>query len=156
MPPNYRRKAPILNAEQLTSDCTGPQPERTATLSTYYAIRENYLVSIIGASVGVVSVFTAGILPFPWSKSYDVCVEATSEDGLNRFAAAEGNLYLLWNWWAFGFRSDDLDAVATKLMNDLTNQAWQKMWLLQGENLGDEDCRRTLTHPRQVNDTVRP
>lgn len=136
--------ATLAHVEQLATGCPRPQPERTAKLSVYYLEHES---KAYGYAVGLPAAFltglTLGTMPVPWVRNYVACVQTTSADGLNRFAIAEGSITSLQNTWG-GINMRHHQERRAKLLQDLTSQAWHKLWLLQAENLGAEDCSQKL------------
>lgn len=142
--------ATLTKVEELTAGCPRPQPERAANLSVYYLEHASKAYGVaVALPMAFLAGFTLGTMPFPFVRNYVACVQATSEDGLNRFAIAEGSITSLENVWGSSDSKKHKGHTETlerraRLMQDLTGQAWHKLWLLQAENLGGEDCRQKL------------
>ena len=149
-PRSFGYGATLPHIEQLTSSCPIPRPERTANLSVYYLEHSSkvYNAAVLAPLV-LASAYTLGIAPVPMFRNYVACVQTTSPDGLSRFAIAEGSISTLGNVWG---TSDtprhkgkaEMFELRAKLLQDLTSQAWHKLWRLRGENLDAEDCRHRL------------
>jgi len=142
--------ATLTHVDQLTSGCLRPRPERTANLSVYYVehASKTYTYAVM-LPMAYLWGLTLGTMPVPLFRSYVACVQVTSADGLNRFAIAEGNISSVQNVWGGSNTRHHQGKTETterraKLLQDLTSQAWHKLWLLQAENLGAEDCRQKL------------
>ena len=149
-PASFGYGATLPHVEQLTANCPIPRPERTANLSVYYLEHSSkvYNAAVLAPLI-LASGYTLGIAPVPFFRNYVACVQTTSPDGLNRFAIAEGSISTLANVWGQSNTrhyqgKTETFALRAKLLQDLTSQAWHKLWSLQDENLGAEDCRHRL------------
>ena len=92
--------ATLTNVERLTSGCPRPQPQRTANLSVYYLEHANKVYGYgVALPLAFLTGLTLGTVPVPFMRNYVACVQATSADGMNRFAIAEGSISLLQNTW---------------------------------------------------------
>ena len=150
-PASFGYGATLPHIEQLASSCPIPWPERTANLSVYYLEHSSkvynafVLVPLFFGSVYT----TLGIAPIPYFRNYVACVQTTSADGLGRFAIAEGSISSLANVWGQSNTrhhqgKTEMFDLRAKLLQDLTSQAWHKLWQLDAENLDAEGCRQRL------------
>jgi hypothetical protein len=149
-PASFGYGATLTHVDQLASSCPVPWPERTATLSVYYLehVSKAYNAFVF-TPLFFGSVYTLGIAPVPFYRDYVACVQTTSADGLSRIAIAEGSIYTLGNVWGTSNSphhqgKTKMFELRTKLLRDLTSQAWHKLWHLDVENLGAEGCRHRL------------
>ncbi|HSC96597.1 MAG TPA: hypothetical protein VLC73_16670 [Burkholderiales bacterium] len=149
-PRSFGYGATLPHIEQLGSSCPFPRPERTANLSVYYLEHANKLYNtFVLTPLFFGSLYTLGIAPIPYFRNYVACVQTTSADGLGRFAIAEGSISTLGNVWGMGNTrhhqgKTEMIALRAKLLQDLTSQAWHKLWQLDAENLGAEGCRHRI------------
>jgi hypothetical protein len=138
----------VPHVEQLAS-CPRPSPARPATVSVYYLehINKTYHWSLISAG-RLVWAASLGTVPLPLFWNYAACVKVTSPDGLNRFAIAHGKISSVANLWGDGLGRDNIRSARrqriSSLLQDLTSQAWTKVWLAPADDLGAEDCRNRL------------
>jgi hypothetical protein len=145
-PDGFGNGAATPRIDQLAAACPQPPPARPAKVSAYYLEHGN---KVYGWTSRIVAkalwIPTLGTLPLPLSTQFVTCIQTTSDDGLSRYAITEGEISTLVNIWGVGPRFGAERAERTsKLLADLTTQAWAKMWLLEAENLGAEDCRSKL------------
>ena len=142
--------AVLSGVEKLASGCPDTEPRPPAEVSVYYL---EYASKLYGWAVVVptalLSVFTIGITPVPVARNYVACVQATSSDGLDRVAIAEGSISSLENvWggidWRFAKGKTERTQRRVQLMQDLTSQAWHKLWREQDDNLGAQNCTHKL------------
>lgn len=150
-PGSFGYGATLPHIEQLTSSCPIPGPERTANLSVYYLEHASKVYNaVVLAPLFFGSAYaTLGIAPVPYFRNYVACVQTTSPDGLNRFAIAEGSVSSLANVWGQSNTrhhqgKTEMFDLRAKLLQDLTSQAWHKVWQLDAENLDAEGCRQRL------------
>jgi hypothetical protein len=149
-PRSFGYGATLPHIEQLASSCPFPRPERTANLSVYYLEHSSKVYNtFVLVPLFFGSVYTLGIAPIPHFRNYVACVQTTSADGLGRFAIAEGSISSLANVWGQSNTRHHQGKTAmfdlrAKLLQDLTNQAWHKLWQLDTENLGTEGCRHRV------------
>ena len=145
-PDGFRYGAATPSIDQLAAACPQPRPPRPANVSAYYLEHgskvRGWMTQTLGRALMLATLYT---LPLPLSTQFIVCIQATSDDGLSRYAITEGEISTLTNVWGVGPRFGNEKAQRTSiLLQDLTSQAWAKMWLHDTENLGAEDCRHKL------------
>jgi hypothetical protein len=137
------------HVKQLAASCPRPSPARPATVSVYYLehVNKTYHWSLLSAG-RLVWAASLGTVPLPLFWNYAACVQVRSPDGLNRFAIAHGEISSVANLWGDGLGRDNIRSARSQrissLLQDLTSQAWTKLWLEPTENLGAEDCRSRL------------
>jgi hypothetical protein len=151
-PNNFGYGTTLPHIEELATGCPRPHAERVANLSVYYLEHESKVYHYaLGLPMAFLTGLTLGTFPVPVERYYFACVQATSSDGLNRFAIATGRSNSLQNLWGGVdgdtrrrlMRTEETERRA-KLMKELTSQAWHKLWRLQAENSGAENCRQKL------------
>lgn len=150
-PRSFGYGATLPHIERLTSGCPIPGPDRTANLSVYYLEHTSkvYNAAVLAPLMLGSMYATLGIAPVPSFRNYVACVQTTSPDGLNRFAIAEGSVTSLGNIWGQGNSrhhqgKTEMFNLRAKLLQDLTSQAWHKLWQLDAENLDTGGCRHRL------------
>ena len=151
-PPERRgHGALVAHVTQLTSGCTAPDSARRATVSVYTQEHVRAYPDILAFSAYLVTLYSLGTVPFPFFRVHAACVHVTAPDGLNRTAVAQGKIWSLGNFW--GMLSDDgigpqakggMPQRTSDQLQDLTNQAWTKLWLSPAETEGTEDCQQQL------------
>ena len=155
---------------ELTSTCPSPIAAPSGELSVYLMELVSTGTLVASPALALLNGFSLGAMPLPVSRNYIACVEAVSPDALRRFAVAEGNITSVANMWsAWGHGQMPAEYVhawwqerGTKLLKELTDQAWHKFWLAQAESPGAEGCRHQLESrvgepgPRMPSETVRP
>ena len=151
-PPERRgHSALVAHATQLTSGCTAPEPARRGTVSVYTQRHVRSYPEILGFSAYLVTLYSLGTVPLPSFHVHAACVHVTSPDGLNRTAVAQGKIWSLGNVWGMlsdgGTGPEAKRGMAQRTSNqlqDLTNQAWTKLWLSPAETHGTQDCQQQL------------
>ncbi|MGH8443383.1 MAG: hypothetical protein ACRETF_10840, partial [Nevskiaceae bacterium] len=130
----------------LVMRCPTHRPARNANVSVYYLQYAHKAYDWLTLPMIAAAGYSGGLVPLPTFRHYVVCLEATSDEGLARYAMARGSIDSLQNVWGAQLDREPLkgsDRVA-KMLQDLTSQAWHKLWLLERENLGAEDCQQKL------------
>lgn len=149
-PASFGYGATLPHVDQLASSCPVPRPERTANLSVYYLehVSKAYNAFVL-MPLFYGSMYTLGVAPIPFFRNYVACVQTTSADGLDRLAIAEGSISTLGNVWGTSNTphhqgKTEMFELRVKLLQDLTSQAWHKLWQLDAENPGAGGCRHAL------------
>ena len=142
---SFGHPSTVPHVEQLAASCPRPSPARPATVSVYYLghVNKTYHWSLISAG-RLVWAASLGTVPLPLFWNYAACVQVTSPDGLSRFAIVNGKISSVANLWGRDNSKSARSQRISSLLQDLTSQAWTKVWLEPTENLGAEDCRNRL------------
>jgi hypothetical protein len=148
-PPERRgHGALVAHVTQLTSGCTAPESARRATVSVYTQEHVRSYPDILAISAYLVSLYSLGTVPLPSFRVHAACVHVTSPDGLNRTAVAQGKIWSLDNIWGDGGIGPQakrgMPQRTSNQLQDLTSQAWTKLWLSPAGTEGTEACQQRL------------
>lgn len=141
--------------KQLTAKCAG-RPPSTGAQAQVSAHALEYVNwgkrNAMAIPAGLLNLITIGYAPLEMSNHFAVCVEANFPDGPRRAAMAQGTLDAVTNVW--GAMESPIHpggslrrASREQLLQQLTQQAWHKLWI-RGQTLAEgSTCRATLDNP---------